>query len=531
LDPNLNLMPVGVAGELYIGGPGVVRGYLNRPAETEKGFVSDPFSEVTGTRLYKTGDIARYLPDGNLEMLGRFDHQLKIRGFRIELEEVESVIREYDGTRDAAVAVRQPNGTDPILVAYVVPKSGFTFEVKELRRFLSRKLPETMVPSRFAILERLPLMPNGKLNRLALSLVAVDFETAEVVPPEGTLESKLVEIWSDVLEKPSVGVTASFFDLGGNSLLVAKLLLRLEKQFGKRVSLADIFQSPTVRQLATLLVDENPRRAHPGVIPLQPRGSRTPLFWVDGSPLFLPLSKSLDQDQPVLGLCVPVSEATRFRVPFRIEEGAQELVRYLREVQPAGPYYLAGLCSSGLVAYEMARQLVSQGHAVAVLALFDVPCPPPKQGPSTDSGTGLQPARIAMLWAELLQGGIGGSLGFVHRRGKAIAHRFKFLRWSIQQSIGLKVNVNKLLDDPDAVEEPASYFSRPRPYPGRVTFFESDDWQYPNTAWDDLISGGCEVHRVSGGHMSMFHEENVGSLAERLQACLSDRQKVEKASR
>ena len=528
LDPNLNLMPIGVAGELCIGGPGVVRGYLNRPEETEKSFVSDPFSDVSGARLYKTGDVARYLPDGNLELLGRFDHQVKIRGFRIELEEVESAICEYEDMRNAAVIVRQLSGTEPMLVAYVVPKDGCKFEVEALRRFLAQKLPEAMVPSRFATLESLPLMPNGKVNRQALSSVAIDVQAVEVVLPRDALESKLVEIWGAVLKKSEIGVTASFFELGGNSLLVAKLLLRLERDFGKRLSLSDIFQSPTIRQLAGLL-EERQRPAHPAVIPLQPDGSRTPLYWVDGGPLFLPLARSFDKDQPVLGLRVPVSEAGRFQVPFRIEEGAAELVRYLREIQTKGPYYLAGLCIDGLVAYEMARQLVAQGDEVAVLALLDAPSPSPQQAPLAESSARIPSTKFEMLWTELLQGGINGAPGFVHRRCKGIARRLKLFRWSVQQSLGLKLNINKLLNDPDVIEQPRSYFSKPRLYPGRVLFFQSDDFQSPDTAWYSLISGGWKVHRVSGGHLSMFHEENVGSLADKLRACLSEYQDMEEA--
>jgi surfactin family lipopeptide synthetase A len=532
LDPNLNLMPVGVSGELYIGGPGVVRGYLNRQTETEKSFVPDPFSEVPGARLYKTGDVARYLSDGNLELLGRFDHQVKIRGFRIELEEVESVICEYDGVRNAAVAVWQPNGTEPVLVAYIVPKNDFKFKVEELRRFLSRKLPEAMVPSRFATLESLPLMPNGKVNRHALPTVAFDVEATQVVSPKDALESKLVETWSDVLKKPQIGVTASFFDLGGNSLLVAKLLLRIEQQFGKRLSLADIFQSPTIRQLAIVLSEGEPRTGHPAVVPLQPQGSRPPLYWVDGSPIFLLAANRLGAEQPVLGLRVPASEVKRFRVPYKIEEGAAELVRHLREVQPAGPYYLAGLCINGLVAYEMARQLALDGQRVALLALLDVPAPTgrPASSPVDDQRASSRKTKMESLLSELRQGGIAGLPGFIYRRSTAVARRLKLVRWRVQQSIGLDLNRNRLLNDPDAVEEPGSYFeSKPRPYTGQVVFFQSDDWPAPNGAWDSLISGGCEVHRVAGGHMSMFHEENVGSLADTLRTCLFDRQETEKA--
>lgn len=234
--------------------------------------------------------------------------------------------------------------------------------------------------------------------------------------------------------------------------------------------------------------------------------------------MFLPLSNSVDQDQPVLGLHIPVSEARRLRVPARIEETAGELVRYVREVQPAGPYHLAGLCVSGLLAYEMARQLVSQRYEVALLALFDVPSPSAR----------LQPTKVEMLWTEMLEGGVEGVPGFIHRRCHAIARQLKLFRWKIQQSLGLTVNMNKLLNDPDAIEETAAYFSKPRPYPGRVIFFRSDDWRFPEAVWKGMVTGGWHVYRVAGGHISMFHRENVGALAETLQACLSDHRGTKK---
>jgi len=273
------------------------------------------------------------------------------------------------------------------------------------------------------------------------------------------------------------------------------------------------------------------RDVHPAVIALQPEGSRTPLFCVDAGPLWLPLSKRLYPDRPVLGLRVPVSEAGRFQVPFRIEDGAAELVRYLREIQATGPYYLAGLCIDGVVAYEMARQLVAQGHEVAMLALLDAPSPFPRHLPLAESGARIPSTKLEMLWNELLQGGIKGTPGFVYRRCKAFARQLKLLRWRVQQSMGLKVKVDKLLNDPDVVEEPRSYFSKPRPYPGRVLFFQSDDCQSPDTAWYRLVSGGWKVHRVSGGHLSMFHEENVGTLADKLRACLSDDLETETTSK
>jgi surfactin family lipopeptide synthetase A len=521
LDPHFNPLPVGVPGELYVGGPGVVRGYHNRSGETAKSFIRDPFGGAADSRLYRTGDVARYLPDGNLELLGRFGHQVKIRGFRIELEEIESVIRECEGVRDAVVSFEETGG-EPRLVGYVVPSDSTVLDTEKLRRFLSERLPEATVPSAFIKLERLPLMPNGKVNRHSLPAPPRAVRTTQLVPPKDALELGLVEVWRSLFCKADIGATDNFFDLGGNSLLIAKLLLGIEQRFGKKLSLANIFQNPTIRQLAETLRRRNQLLSHPGVVPMQPHGSRPPLFWVDAGPIFLLAANRLGPDQPVLGLCVPASEAVRFRIPGRIEEGAGELVRYLREMQPTGPYYLAGLCISGLVAYEMARQLVSQGQQVALLALFDVPNPNDQDASPNAGAPALPPrSKIEILLEELRHGGIAGLPGFASRRLTAIARQFKLLRWRIQQAIGLEINRNRLLNDPDAIEEPASYFCTPRPYPGLVVFLQSDDWGGPNQAWSQLLSGGCEVHRVSGGHLSMFNEDHVNSVVRGLQDCLA----------
>jgi thioesterase domain-containing protein len=275
-----------------------------------------------------------------------------------------------------------------------------------------------------------------------------------------------------------------------------------------------------------MLKDCNRPLEHPAIVRLQPLGSRTPLFWVDGGPMFLPVAKLLGLDQPVFGLRVPPSETSQLsqlRVPYRIEDGAALLLRYLREVQPAGPYCLAGLCAAGLVAYEMARQLAAVGEGVALLTLFDVPAPVDRDA-DRRSGATSQQSKTGILLAELWQGGIHGLPGFAVRRSSAIARRFKLLRWRGQQAIGLQINRDKLVNDRDAIEQPQAYFSIPRPYSGRVIFFQSDEWQPPNAAWDSLIAGGWQVRRVPGGHVSMFQGRNANALASSLRDCLDSSQ-------
>lgn len=529
LDPQLNLLPIGVPGELYIGGLGVVRGYLHRPAETAERFIPDPFAVAPGARLYKTGDLVRYLPDGNLELLGRLDHQVKIRGFRIELEEIESVISEFEGVRQVVVVAREEKPGDPSLVAYLVPSDARQFDVEGLRNFLSRKLPEPMIPSAFLTIENLPLMPNGKVNRHTLQASEGLTSATPFVAPENVLESKLVEIWEEVLRKHPISATDNFFDLGGNSLLVAKLLLRIEQKMGKRLSLAHIFQAPSIRQLAATLEGQDNFAHRAAVVPIQPRGSKPPLFWVRGGPLFLPLADRLGPDQPLLGLHLPAPDASQLHVPYRLEDIAAALVEHMRAVQPEGPYYLTGLCVNGVIAYEMARQLLAQGEKIALLVLFDAQNPAYYEDFSQESRAWLFRKRISFQLSNLRGNGISGFPGFLGDRLTGIRRRLSVRYWRICHALNLHVKMERL-EDLENIVHPASFVYRPKPYPGRVVFFQSTDWPKGrywdfHASWDGMISGGLELHKIRGGHESMFYQSNVATLADKLQACLAEAQR------
>jgi amino acid adenylation domain-containing protein len=256
LDPNCNPAPIGVAGELYIGGAGLARGYLNQPELTAEKFIPHPFSDQPGTRLYKTGDLARYLPDGNIEFLGRIDNQVKIRGFRIELGEVETVLSQHPVVRQSVVIVREDSPGDRRLVAYVVSSPDQVCTASELRNFLKEKLPEYMVPSAFVVLDAFPLTPNGKLDRKALpapdqNRPALD-ET--FTAPRTPVEELLTQIWSDVLKVDKVSIHDNFFDLGGHSLLATQLVSRVRDAFQMDIPLRTLFEKPTVEELAIAIM-------------------------------------------------------------------------------------------------------------------------------------------------------------------------------------------------------------------------------------------------------------------------------------
>lgn len=249
LDGNLQPVPICVPGELYICGLGLARGYLNRPDLTREKFISNPFSNATNARLYKTGDLARYLPDGNIEFLGRIDEQVKIRGFRIEPGEIETVLTQYPGVREAVVIAREEQPGNKRLVAYFV----FVREQvssNELRSFLQKKLPEYMVPSAFVRLENLPLTPNGKIDRRALSIRNItDALSLEFVSPRTSTEQQLAEIWTSLLKLERVGIYNSFFELGGHSLLATQVVSQIQKAFGVELPLRYLFESPTIAQV------------------------------------------------------------------------------------------------------------------------------------------------------------------------------------------------------------------------------------------------------------------------------------------
>ena len=254
LDRYLKPVPIGVAGELHIGGDGLARGYLNRPDLTLEAFISNPFSNDPGARLYKTGDLARYLPDGNIEFIGRIDHQVKIRGFRIELGEIEVVLNEHPEVQESVVLTREDASGNPYLAAYIVPSEGSAPTVKELRTYLKKKLPEYMVPSAFVTLEAFPLIPSGKVDRKALPAPDVREQSeVEYVEPRTPVEETVARIWSELLGVDRIGVHDNFFELGGHSLRATQAISRLSDTFQTEIPLRAIFEKPSVAGLAELI--------------------------------------------------------------------------------------------------------------------------------------------------------------------------------------------------------------------------------------------------------------------------------------
>jgi amino acid adenylation domain-containing protein len=381
LDRHMQPAPIGVPGELHIGGAGLARGYLNRPELTSARFVANPFSDDPEARLYKTGDLVRYLPDGNIEFIGRIDQQVKIRGFRIEPGEIETALGQHPSVLETLVVARENTHKEKYLLAYVVPRHEHTPTENELRRFLKRSLPEYMIPSRFIQLKSFPLTPNGKIDWQALPAPDVDSDMTidSYIAPTSVTEYQLIAIWEELLKRQHIGIRDNFFYLGGHSLLAALLVDRIEQSFGKKIPLATLFAGPTIEQLANALQQEETTQSRVSLVIVQKGNRKQPFFYLHGDYMggafyCYNLARSLGPDQPFYALD-PYQFIDQRVVPT-LEKMAAEHLQVMRTVQPEGPYLLGGFCNGGLMAYEMARQLRAAGQEVAFLVLIDPASPP-----------------------------------------------------------------------------------------------------------------------------------------------------------
>ncbi len=384
LDTHLNPVPVGVHGELYIGGAGLARGYLNHPELTAEKFIPNPFSKDSKSRLYKTGDIVRYLPDGNIEFLGRKDNQVKIRGFRIELGEIEAMLDQHSVVKQVVVLAREDKPDNKRLVAYIVPENDSKTLTSELRDFLKTKLPEYMIPSVFVPIDSIPLTQRGKIDRKVLPKPEQYYheEKNNFAEPRNDLEFQLTKILERVLNVQSVGITDNFFELGGHSLLVVRLINEIKKTTGKKLGVKDIFHNPTILQLAESLMREDSSDAS-SLIVIKPSGSKVPLFWVHDTFLV----HYLDQDYPLYVLIHPTQDGKLPLHHSTVEGISTYYVQEIRKVQPEGPYVLGGYCFWAVIALEMARQLIKGGHEVSLLFLVN---PSPQCLPIKSSGAASQ---------------------------------------------------------------------------------------------------------------------------------------------
>jgi aspartate racemase len=530
LDQQMGVVPIGVTGELYIGGDGLARGYLHRAELTAERFVPHPYSQRGGARLYRTGDMVRYIGSGEVEFIGRTDEQVKLRGYRIELGEIEAVLARHNGVREAVVLAREDELGEKRLVAYVVGAGEVEAEVDELRNYLKERLPQYMVPSGYVSLQQMPLTASGKVDRRALhALNEIKFEQQErFIGPRDTLELKLAQIWEEVLDVRPIGVKDNFFDLGGHSLLAVRLMARIHKSLEKELPVATLLQTQTIEGLAKVVRQQSSPLPWSSLMAIQPLGSPPPFFCVHpagGNVLcYFDLARRLGTEQPFYGLQSQGLDG-KMRPHSRIEDLAAAYIEALQAIQTEGPYLLGGWSMGGSIAFEMAQQLSRQGQQVALLALFDSQAPltaPPIADIDEESLLRqfawdlerLLGAELALTLDELSQRGPEEQLPYLLEQ--AIKSNALPPDLALVQLNGLfqvfKANVRAML----------SY--EPRLYSGRIVLFQASEplagaAENYTKGWAELAAQGVELRPVPGNHYTMIKEPHVRVLAESLSAC------------
>jgi len=505
LDRNRQPVPLGVAGELYIGGEGIARGYWKRPELTHERFVAVDCSELGGTTMYRTGDLVRYQPDGNLVFLGRLDQQVKLRGHRIEPAEIEIVLRNVAPLSDALVVLREDRPHEPELVAYLVARAGAqALAPATLRTMLKSKLPDYMLPSAFVFLPALPLNANGKVDRDALPapIAASDGREHSMVAPRDNVELHLVKIWQDLLKRRSIGVRDNFFDLGGHSLLAVQLMKRIDVTFNRQLELDILWSGAgTIEALAKALREGFKAGENPELVHIK-EGTRRPLFvmfTIAGRLFFYyELARRLAPEQAVYGL--------QARGVFdagppddTIESIAAHCIETMRKVQPEGPYLLAGYSAGGVVAYEVAQQLALAGQSVELLALLDTFAPP---------------ATAAGLWRRELRS--------LFRGKSSLRQMQELLYYAVLHS--LRLGRLRQLRTAGEAHRWAHWTYRPRPIATPIELFVAENSTAKaapdRLGWGRWTNSAIRIHRLPGSHAELVKPPIVDDLAARLQQCI-----------
>lgn len=556
LDADLQPVPVGDSGELYIGGDGLARGYLNRSDLTAEKFIPHPFSDDPTARLYKTGDLARYLPDGNIEFLGRVDYQVKIRGFRIELGEIEAILSQHPRVEQGVVIAREDEPGNKRLVAYIVTAEGESPTPNELRQFLKQTLPDHMIPAAFVQLKSFPLTPNGKIDRQALPKPEASDLASSVnyVAPRTSIEQQLVEIWQELLGIHPIGIHDNFFDLGGHSLLAARLSAQIEKGFGKKLMLSTMVTAPTIAQLAEILTPSTQSFQQESIVLLKEGNPGIPPIFLihelDGETiLYRSLAQSLDPAIPVYGI-QPYGRDGYPILHTRLADMADYFLEQICQIQPEGPYFLGGLCVGGVLAFEVAQRLQQQGQTVGMVALLD-------------AGDVNAPARSSVAeqrWQSFSASLSGdATLGryerwfhTVQKIGKKATNLIQYetqqrfeqfrdriqlnlLRYYIDRGLPLPkflqgISIGKVIMWAYESHDPQGQFK------GEVLLFRAtekssifdeteiddtpkvEEYSDPLFGWGDRVTQGVQVHDVPGGHSSMLQKPNVKVMADIIQA-------------
>ncbi|MEH2239775.1 non-ribosomal peptide synthetase [Nostoc sp.] len=537
LDAHNQPLPPGIPGELCIAGVGLARGYLNRPDLTAEKFINiELFGKIE--RIYKTGDLARWGFDGNLEYFDRIDDQIKLRGFRIELGEIESILLQHPSVKEAIVTLYKTESNQS-LIAYL---TGITNDLStQLKNYLKSRLPDYMIPAQIIVLDELPLTPNGKIDRKALPAQNGVIEGL-YEPVRNEVEEQLAQVWSAVLERQDIGIHDNFFGLGGHSLLAIKLLNNIQQIFEQQLSLSSLFQNPTIAQLAEQLCNTEVQQSNPDLLSLQPQGDANPLFFLPGANghgfYFRDLAINLGTKRPVYGLETPGRDGSN-PLPESVADHASQLISILRQQQAKSPYILVGYSSGCAVAFEIASQLEQQGETVDLLAILDagLVSKPEYLTNRTD---------IDWIWQSIqrIEALKGVSLGLEYddlaaqsddqgRWNLAAEYLYRYNILPEHSTISLlktNLKVMKVLTLNYANYQPTHPISAP------IVLFRAQevkeivvqelqafsDYDLPDWGWQAYTQKPVKVISVPGNHGQMLYEPNVKLLATQLQALMGD---------
>lgn len=544
LDDNLRPVPVGIVGELYIGGVQLARGYLNREELTQETFISNPFYEQghPSKRLYKTGDLARYLPDGNIEYIGRVDFQVKVRGLRIELGEIETLIHKHPDVKETVVitkdmAASNSGQSNVLIIAYVVSQDPDNdIETQMLRAYLQEHLPEYMLPNSFVLLEAIPLSSNGKVNRNALPDPDLGNVKTQYMAARNAIETQLVNIWQDVLGVDRLGVLDNFFELGGNSMVAIRLVNQIEKVFSTKLPLASLFEAQNVAQIAELI--ESPQTAWSPVVAIKPQGDKPPLFIMHSAGAMVlgyqALASYMPEDQPLYGLQARGFESGQ-EAFSNLSDMAAFYIEAIRDKQTQGPYYLAGHSFGGMIAFEVARQLTENGEEVAFIGMLD----------SFILGRG---------WSKEVQDEASGLKMFVDNNLGDTGLNYRKLRYLSQKDIldQVLIHINNVVDRKflkasmrilRGFREMVVNYEVPT-LAVDITLIRPEGSlnkihnrlasllgiQRKTPGWEKHTRGKVTLHRVVGEHFSMLQDPQVEAVAKTLTAALTEAQKYSSPS-
>jgi amino acid adenylation domain-containing protein len=531
LDKFLNPLAPGAAGEIYIGGEGVAKGYLNRTELTAEKFIDDPFSKHTGEKMYRTGDLGKFLPSGEIECLGRIDAQVKIRGYRIETGEIEFQLSKEGAIKEAVVIARPDKSGIDKLVAFIVTanlngaSSAASQNIQSWKDALKSSLPDYMIPDNFVIIQELPLTPNGKIDKKALlkhKIVNEEIEGNNFVAPNSALEKLIANIWMENFGSKNISAKDNFFELGGHSLLGLRIIASIEKELGKPLPISALFEYPTVEKFAGFLEKAEKKKKSQSLVALKSTGENKPFFIVAGlngtAFAFVEFANMFDANQPVFLLQEPQAIEDMREFPDSVEGIASTYIDQLLDQQPTGPYALAGHCFGGVIAFEMARQMKNMGKEVKLLALIDADVDEVEKRPAGMNETLFK-----------LKNGTQNVAFILYKNIRLFFHDWKLALKYRKQSFNSFLNKIKKISNPDHRVEAYSFSEKVTQlyakanenyqvtpcdidvilFKAKLNSFRYKDEKY--YGWKQNVKS-IVVHEVKGDHLTMIESKDFAVL-------------------